>query len=233
MLKKIIALSMATMIAVTPVMGNDYPSPTGQRVVTQGMAQIQVEPDIANVNIGVTTEAKTSTEAADENNAISKNVLETIKSLGINEKDIQTNYYNSYARYNYSDNGESSIVGYVVNNSFKVIIRDIENVGTIIAKATEAGANSNGGINFDVDNKEEYYQDALKLAIKQAVAKGNAMGEAVGYSNLKVTKIEELSSSSYAREASNMLKDYGAAESSVPVEAGLININANVTIVME
>ena len=55
-----------------------------------GEAQVSVPPDLAEIDGGVTTEAKTAREASSANNDAMGKVLLALKSAGIAEKDIQT-----------------------------------------------------------------------------------------------------------------------------------------------
>src|SRR6201985_419960 len=55
-----------------------------------GEARISVPPDLAQIDAGVTSEAKTAREASDANNAAMGKVLVALKSAGIDEKDYQT-----------------------------------------------------------------------------------------------------------------------------------------------
>src|SRR6266851_3095371 len=55
-----------------------------------GEATISVAPDQAQIDGGVTSEAKTAREASDANNAAMGKVLLALKGAGIDEKDFQT-----------------------------------------------------------------------------------------------------------------------------------------------
>ncbi len=55
-----------------------------------GEATISVPPDLAQIEAGVTSEAKTAREASEANNATMGKVLLALKAAGIDEKDIQT-----------------------------------------------------------------------------------------------------------------------------------------------
>ena len=55
-----------------------------------GEAHISVPPDLAQIDAGVTSEAKTAREASDANNAAMGKVLLALKGAGIDEKDYQT-----------------------------------------------------------------------------------------------------------------------------------------------
>ena len=55
-----------------------------------GEATVSVPPDLAQIEAGVTSDAKTAREASDANNAAMGKVLLALKAAGIDEKDIQT-----------------------------------------------------------------------------------------------------------------------------------------------
>ena len=55
-----------------------------------GEATVSVAPDLAQIDGGVTSEAKTAREASDANNAAMGKVLLALKGAGIDEKDYQT-----------------------------------------------------------------------------------------------------------------------------------------------
>src|SRR6185295_6618245 len=55
-----------------------------------GEANVSVAPDLAQIDGGVTTDAKTAREASDANNAAMGKVLLALKGAGVDEKDYQT-----------------------------------------------------------------------------------------------------------------------------------------------
>ena len=55
-----------------------------------GEAKISAPPDLAQIDGGVTSEAKTAREASEANNAAMGKVLLALKGAGIEEKDYQT-----------------------------------------------------------------------------------------------------------------------------------------------
>src|SRR6202047_3949572 len=55
-----------------------------------GEAKISAPPDLAQIDGGVTSEAKTAREASEANNAAMGKVLLALKGAGIDEKDYQT-----------------------------------------------------------------------------------------------------------------------------------------------
>ena len=77
----------ALALLATPVMAQTAPPPA---ISVSGEASMSVAPDEAQINGGVTSEAKTAREASDANNAAMGKVLLALKGAGIEEKDYQT-----------------------------------------------------------------------------------------------------------------------------------------------
>lgn len=135
-----------------------------------GKGAVQVKPNIAVVSIGVVTEDKDLNTALKENTMKMSKVIDSLKGMGIAEKDIKTQSYNIELNYDYVE-GKQIFKGYRVRNILSVTVRDINSVGNVINTAVDNGANIVNSINFTVSNPALYYREALNLAIKDAVEK--------------------------------------------------------------
>ena len=85
-------------------------------------------PDLAQVDGGVTSDAKTAREASDANNAAMGKVLLALKGAGIEEKDIQTSRLSLQPQYAPNRTGPSPIVGYRASNRVTIRVRDVTKV---------------------------------------------------------------------------------------------------------
>ena len=79
-------LAAVTLLAA-PALAQVIPAAT---VSVTGEATVSVPPDLAQVDGGVSSDAKTAREAFEANNAAMGKVLLALKGAGIAEKDIQT-----------------------------------------------------------------------------------------------------------------------------------------------
>lgn len=149
-------------------------------------------PDIATTSIGVTTEAKTVASAQKENTEKMNAILEKMKSLGIDEKDLRTENYSVYPLYDWRD-GIRIDRGFSVNQSLLVKIRDLSKTGEALAAATELGANQVGGLNFTIDDPEALEQEARLEAIAKAQEKAQAVADAAGITLGKMVGFSETS----------------------------------------
>jgi len=135
-----------------------------------GKGAVQVKPNIAVVSLGVVTENMDLNIALKENTLKMSKVIDSLKTMGIAEKDIKTQSYNIELIYDYIE-GKQVFKGYRVRNMLSVTIRDINTVGEVINTAIDNGVNIVNSINFTVSNPSLYYREALTLAIKDAVEK--------------------------------------------------------------
>ena len=158
------------------------------QITVIGSGTIEATPDTATVNIGVETNAPSTQEALNQNNQQTQAVIDQIKNLGVDEKDIQTSGFNIYPTYN--TDGQQ-ITGYNVSNTVTVKIRDLANAGTLLDQVVSAGANRIYGISFSVDDPTALYDQAREAAVAEARARAEKMAKAAGVSVGKVLVITE------------------------------------------
>src|SRR5260370_41786167 len=110
-----------------------------------GEATVSVAPDLAQIDGGVTSEAKTAREASDANNAAMGKVLLALKGAGIAEKDFQTSRLSLQPESAPNRTGPSAIVGYRASNRVTITLRDVTKVASVIDTLVATGANNIGG----------------------------------------------------------------------------------------
>ncbi|WP_026893776.1 SIMPL domain-containing protein [Clostridiisalibacter paucivorans] len=203
----------------------------GNTITVSGEGTIKVDPDIAFLNIGVETENKDSQKAQEENMNKMNKIIEELKKQGIDEKNIKTVTYDIITKRNYNkDDGTNEIYGYIVRNIVEVKINDIDKVGKIIDAVSNIGSNYIRNIRFGIEKEEDYYIDALQLAIKNAEEKAKAMGQTIGVEVNKPYKVIEDSRMNYS------VRNYAMdtvmkVKENTPVSSGQLEINASVNII--
>ena len=199
-----------------------------RQLTVNASGSVYAAPDQATVQLGVTSQASTAADALKQNSADTTAVIDAIKKLGVDAKDISTSNFNVYPTY---DTSGTRINGYQVNNSVTVVIRDISTSGTILDQVVTAGANNISGLNFGIADASKFQADARTRAIDEARAKAEAMAKAAGVTLGDIISINE--SVNYQPEfpyARGMVADAAMA---VPVEAGQQEISVSVTLVYE
>ena len=198
---------------------------TGESTLTVNATEtVKVAPDVAYVTIGVTTKGKTAAEAQQENARITTEFLNAVKQQGVAEEDMQTSNINVYT--DYDDSSKT-----VVDNSYRITIRDVNNVGAVIDAALAAGANSTYSLSFDVEDRDAVYIQALAKAMESVGEKAKTVAMAGGYSIVKPLSITESGADYGVRYAESMAMDSAmeAGGAATPVTPQDIEVSASVS----
>ena len=154
---------------------------------------------------------------------------------GVEPKNIGTDQIYITANYDYSQD-VPQLIGYEASNMISVQTTDIESVGDLIDLAFEAGANELNGVNFSASNTEEAKQQALTLAVQNAMTKAQTLADAAGVGIGPILSIEEQQSSSYygadAGAAYMNMRDEAESASTL-VQASTIQVSASVAMEFE
>ncbi|MDR1209584.1 MAG: SIMPL domain-containing protein [Clostridiales bacterium] len=236
------ALAIATAVALTggalllsaaaPAVGAD-----ARTITVNGVGTIKAAPDIAYITLGVVNEETEAKTAQEKNAAAASGIIAAIKAQDVADKDIKTENYSMYPRYDYTE-GKERMIGYTVSNSVTVTIRDITAVGKIVDAGVASGANSAYNVRFGLSDTTSYYAQALKLAVSNAKSKSEAIASAIGVTlsvPAAVTESGGYNASMASAESMNMRAalDYAVPSPETPVQATELDIIANITVVYE
>jgi uncharacterized protein YggE len=178
-MKHSLALAVTvTALLATPALAQTVPP----AISVTGEANVSVAPDQAQIDGGVSTEAKTAREASDTNNAAMGKVLLALKAAGIDEKDYQTSRLSLQPQYPPNPNraGPPVISSYRASNRVTIKVRDVTKVAGMIDVLVGAGANEIGGINFIVTQASKLLDEAREQAIADARRKAQIYAKAAG-----------------------------------------------------
>jgi uncharacterized protein YggE len=190
-----VAAALASGLLAVPALAQVAPIAT---ISVSGEAQVSVPPDLAQIDAGVTTEAKTAREASEANNAAMGKVLLALKGAGIDEKDFQTSRLSLQPQYAPNRGGASAVVGYRAANRVTIKLRDVTKVAGTIDILVAAGANELGGINFMVSAASKLLDEAREQAIADARRKAEIYAKAAGVTLGSPVSISEGGASSPA-----------------------------------
>ncbi len=205
-------------------------------ITVSASSAVRLVPDKATVSFGVTTQETTAEEAQSKNSEAVKNVMDVLTGRGIEEKSIRTNYYNMYPQYDWSDNGEQRIIGYVVTTSMSVQDQDIEDLGKLISACVAAGINNVENVSFLCSGYDEAYRQALAQAVEASRSKAETLAAAAGKKlgePVTITEGWQDTSARYGRAANTAAfsVEEAAMDSAGPIlQPGETEINANVTV---
>ncbi|OGH86873.1 MAG: hypothetical protein A2469_03005 [Candidatus Magasanikbacteria bacterium RIFOXYC2_FULL_40_16] len=200
------------------------------------VGKVNAKTDIAVTTMGMISEAETVAEAQKKNTEVMNNLIGKLKALNIEEKDIQTNNYNIYPRYDYLPDEGSILRGYTVSQNVTVKIRDLEKADDVIALAGEVGANNVSGLSFTIDEMDAYLDEARKDALEKIGEKVGILKESLGVKFVSVVSYSEYSGNSYPGplyDARAMEYGMGGGAATPSIEAGSEDVTLNVNIIFE
>ena len=163
-----------------------------------GEASISVEPDVSYINIGVSARADTVAEARAQGAEAMDAIIAAVKAHDLTDNDIRTTSFSIRPQYDWVESeedgqrvGKEVLVGYEVNNSARLTVRDLDTVGQIIDDAAQAGGDATRirGISFSVEDVEQYEEGLREGAVADALAKADHLAELAGVSVGKLTFI--------------------------------------------
>jgi uncharacterized protein len=194
-----------------------------------GEATMSAPPDLAQIDGGVTSEAKTAREASDANNNAMAKVLLALKGAGIEEKDFQTSRLSLQPESapNRGGGGPATIVGYRASNRVTVKLRDVSKLANVIDVMAGAGANDIGGISFRVSNASKLLDDAREQAIADARRKAEIYAKAAGVAlgaPLSIAEENNVAPVPYRRMAAGM------AVAATPIAQGEETLQVTVSV---
>lgn len=234
------ALAVVLALAATPALAQEPPPPPPRAATfaLSGEGLVSARPDLAIVRSGVVSEGKTAREALDANTQAMAKLVASIKSAGIEDRDIATSNFSVQPRYIHSErrNGTQEpprIDGYEVRNTVTVRVRDLGKLGGVLDTAVSEGANQIEGLSFDISEKAGLLAEARKKALADARAKAELYAEAAG---VKLGRLRELSEQQFGgppRPMMRMEAMAAAPQADVPIEAGEQDIRVNISTVWE
>jgi uncharacterized protein YggE len=200
-----------------------------------GDAKVTAKPDRVQIDIGVTTRAPQSQDAATQNARQVEAVLAAVRKAAGPAAVLKTISYSLNPNYQYHPNGgEPTIDGYTANNVVQVTLDELAKIGAVIDAATQAGANHVQGIQFTLRDQAAVRAQALREAATRARAEAEVLAEALGLKVVRVLSVEESSPGIVpVRVLAGAPRAMVTAAASTPVETGTLDVTANVTLSVE
>jgi len=203
-------------------------------VKTTGTAELKVTPDQAVIQLGVERQSATAKNAKTVVANTSRKILAALKGLGIDDKDIQTEYLYLQPMIDYRKG--LRITNFTAEQSLSVKVRDLSKLDDVMDAVMSAGANHIGGIEYQSSELRKHKDEARDAAAKAAREKADALAKALGNQIGKTYSIEEVQQSegyyAYGGLAANtaMEEDKSRAPSTAP---GELTVKASVIVTFD
>ena len=179
-LLSILTMACAPLAAQAPTVPTPVMPPP--QIVTSGLGEARTTPDRAMIEVSVQTRAATAAAAAAQNAEKQRAVIAALRAQGLRAEQISTVNYNVYPDMRHDPRGaeEPKVIGYVVTNSVRAELREVEKVGAVIDAALGAGANMISSLNFYTANTDEARRSAMTAAVEKARGDAETLARAAG-----------------------------------------------------
>ena len=174
--------------------------PESSGVTVPGEGRVRVEPDGAQVVVGVEVVRPEVGTAFSEASARARAILDALRAAGVDADDIQTEEISVRPqRERPPDPAEvesrPEITGYVVTNLVEVTVRDLDRAGEILATAVEAGGDAARVQQFrlSVEPDDVHVDEARRAAFADALQRAEQYADAAGRTLGDLRSITEVS----------------------------------------
>jgi hypothetical protein len=144
-------------------------------ISVSGRATMNVPPDTATVSFGVRTRDAKLDKAKADNDAKSAKLLKAVRSLGIDEEQIQTTCM--YVDLDYNGYSERTINQYICRRDFQAKLKDVKRLDALVSTVLKNGANQLGGITLENTDPRKWHDRARAQAIGAAREKAVALAK--------------------------------------------------------
>lgn len=220
----------AAMMLAMPVLAENAPA----TISVTGEGKVEIAPDMAMLNLGVTTQAQTAAAALAANSDGIAGALAQLKAAGIADRDIQTSGLSLNPNFDYSrSDAPPTVNGYIASNMVTVKVRDLAALGQTLDAVVTDGANTLNGLTFGLQNPAAATDEARRSAVADAAHRAALYAEAAGVKLGRIISISE--QGSYVPPQPMMMAEAGFAKDarSVPVASGEMTVMSTVSVVYE
>lgn len=235
----VIALTFYTFRA----MGFIGSAPSTNVISVSGHGESFAVPNIATVSFSVEKTAKTVADAQNQVTTVMNDVIATLKTNGIADKDIQTTSYDVNPKYDYQNAvctinscppARQILIGYTVSDTIQIKIRAIDTAGNIIGVLGQKNVTNISGLNLSVEDDSAIKTEARNKAIAEAKQQADSIAKGLGVRLVRITSFNESGSARpiyYAAKDMMSSAGVGAPTPSIPV--GQNKASSDVTITYE
>lgn len=221
-------LVLFTALSALSLNAQQYPSNPSVTVTGEGI--VKIVPDQVDIKSRIEHEGENAQEVQRQNDEVVDKIIKYLKSQGVVEKNIKTEYVNLNKNYNY----DSKTYSYSANQAITISLENLQNYEKILNGLLENGLNRIDGIQFKSSKKEDLEKEARKLAVLDAEEKATQyisplnqkIGRAIMISEIEMNNFPPM----YRMEAMKMSSDAAGQESIAP---GEMTINAKVNVSFE
>lgn len=205
-------------------------------IAVSGMAEQEVAPDMAYIDVGINVRAADAETARTQEAQIASQIRRALLGLAITDNDLQNTSYYLYQEYKVDRNGVRTADKYVLDSSIKVTVKDLDKLSQVIDNVVKDGATNISNITYALSTQNIIQRQLLATAVENARDKAavvaNAGSRTLG--NMLSADINSFDGGTIVAYGANKLRSTtNLAEDGVATKLspGKIKLNARVQVV--
>ncbi|MDR9826295.1 SIMPL domain-containing protein [Vibrio sp. FNV 38] len=163
----LVGMTLSTMAFAAEL---DFP-----HIRTSGYGEVNVIPDSALLSVRAELTADSAEEAKQQVDRAVDAFLEDALAQGIKREDIKSSNLHIAPQYRYPKEAKPELFGYRATRTMTLTILELEQLDRYLEMAMKSGINRVDNIQLQTTKYQEYKQQALSLAIKDAQMKAHTL----------------------------------------------------------
>ena len=196
-------------------------------IAVTGTGTVYAEPDLATFDVGVSALGEDVSATSEEVNSTAARIISTLQALGVDEQDIRTVGIEIFPEQNYNREGELTGVRFRVANRVRVTVRDTAQLGALLGRSVQAGANEVSNIRYTFADPEALEAQARAAAMTAAREKAEQLAGLAEVELGAVTRVVEQGGTQPAPQMRGVQME---AASDMAVSAGQLAVSVSVQV---
>lgn len=180
-MKRFLIWIVALLFLMPRLFAQEHPSvaalPNSVYVGADG--KYEANPDTAVIDFSISTQEETSGAAYDRASKQAEQVRQILRSNGVDPKSAQMGYFAIQPVYDYR-NAKRKLVGYRVNTTVSVKLKDFAKIGPILQQLASADITESQQLNYTLEDKDAAKSKAVEDAYRHARDSAEAVARAGG-----------------------------------------------------
>ena len=152
-----------------------------------GEGIVRVVPDEVTIRVRVENNGKNPKELKQENDRVVNDVLKFIKGMGIDDKEVTTDFIRLSKNYDYN----SKTYNYVANQAISIKVKDLKKYEGLMNGLLESGINRIDGVAFSSSKHKLLESEGRQKAMINAKSKAQEYANAINQTIGKAVSISE------------------------------------------
>lgn len=235
-MKKFTSVLAAALLVFSVAGANLAAAAEPNTIAVSGMAEQEVAPDMAYIDVGINVRADDAETARTQEAQIASQIRRALLGLAITDNDLQNTSYYLYQEYKVDRNGVRTADKYVLDSSIKVTVKDLDKLSQVIDNVVKAGATNISNITYALSTQNIIQRQLLAMAVENARDKAAVVASAGSRTlgNMLSADINSFDGGTIVAYGANKLRSTtNLAEDGVATKLspGKIKLNARVQVV--